>query len=65
MGALVGAHATGAVVLDANPAEEAMTGERPSIGAGVVLGVGPYGGLAIADERTLELPVVEQLGAER
>ena len=59
--ALVRAHPPRAVVLDAHPAEEAPPRERLPVGSGVVLRVRPQRGLAVAHERALQLPALEQL----
>ena len=58
---LVRAHAAGAVVLDAHPAEEPATRARLAVGARVVLRVRPQRRLLVADHRALRLPALEQL----
>ena len=63
--ALVRAHAAGAVVLDPHPAEEAAARAARAVRAGVVLGVRPHRRLAVAHERPLQLPALEQLGRRR
>jgi hypothetical protein len=65
VGALVGADAAGPVVLDTDAAEEALAGQRPPVGPGVVLAQRPQRGLAIADHGALAAPGGEQLGGVR
>src|SRR5664279_1215703 len=61
VGALVRTHAPGTVVLDPHPAEEAAARAREPVRAGVVLSVGPQCRLAVPEERSLQLPALEQL----
>ncbi len=61
VGALVGADATGAVGLDPDPAEEPPAGAGDTVGAGVLLGVGPQGRLGIPHEHPVPLPGLEAL----
>jgi hypothetical protein len=59
VGALVRADAPGAVVLDAHTREDAVAGQRATIGAGVVLREGPQRGLVVAHDGALGLPALE------
>ncbi len=51
--ALVGTDPTGAVVLDAHPAEKPTPRARLAVGTGVVLCVRPQRGLTVTDQRPL------------
>ena len=59
--ALVRSHATGAVRFDSHAAEEAPPGQPLAVWPRVVLQVRPQRRLAVAHQRTLQLPALEQL----